>query len=106
MNANISQALVLACLCIGFDAMAGEQNQIEQIAQEAGASTRQVRMVVGNRTPFAGYRNNYDRIERRVHEAMDRLDAEYLAKQNSKQGDALLAASGTSAAKPSPNAPH
>ena len=43
---------------------------IEDLAARTGLSERQVRMVLGPRTPYAEYRTSYDMAERRVADAL------------------------------------
>lgn len=63
-------ALGLAYLGIGFDVAAGEREMMQQVANEAGVSIDDVRMVLGSRTQHARYRTSYDRAEAKVKAAM------------------------------------
>lgn len=65
--------LGIACPDIGFDATAGEREMLKQIADEAGGSVNDVRMVLGSRSQHAQYRTSYDRVEARVKAAMRTL---------------------------------
>jgi hypothetical protein len=62
--------LGLACLGIGFDATAGEREMMKQVADEAGVSIDDVRMVLGSRSQHAQYRTSYDRVAAKVKTAM------------------------------------
>lgn len=53
-------ALLALALAIAAPAFAAE-SQVEQLSQETGLSERSIRMLVGNRTPYAEYRYAYNR---------------------------------------------
>jgi hypothetical protein len=89
-------AMGLACLGIGVDAAADEREHIQQIADEAGVSIDDVRMVLGSRTQFAQYRTRYDRVEPLVLAAAARM----MAKRNSSDGRAIATAQPQTAAAP------
>ncbi|MFI4969016.1 MAG: hypothetical protein ACHP7D_02340 [Lysobacterales bacterium] len=48
---------------------------MDQVAAEAGVTPMQVRMVLGDRTEYAGYRTSFDFMAIRLNQAMDRLAA-------------------------------
>jgi hypothetical protein len=71
----------LALSGLAFQATAGEREQLQLIAKEAGVSVNDVRMVLGSRTQFAQYRTSFDRKEALVKAAVTRI----LARQNAPQ---------------------
>ena len=62
-------SLCTAALLATAPALASEA-QIEYVARESGLSERKVRMVLGNRTPYAEYRANYERSAARIKAAI------------------------------------
>ncbi|MBF6024468.1 hypothetical protein [Lysobacter niastensis] len=67
-------------LCgIGLNAGAGEREMLQQVADDAGVSINEVRMVLGSRTQFPQYRTSYDRIEPRVRASLARVQAQRAA---------------------------
>ena len=62
-------SLCTAALLATAPALASEA-QIEYVARESGLSERKVRMVLGNRTPYAEYRYTYARSAARIREAI------------------------------------
>jgi len=74
---NLSLMFVaVAALGMAGQGAAGERDQIQRIAREAGVTPQDVRMVLGARTAFAQYRTSYDRKEKLVHAAMVTLALE------------------------------
>lgn len=51
----------IAALALFAAAPAYAQDTVAQLADATGLSERQVQMIVGNRTPFAEYRQSYHR---------------------------------------------
>jgi hypothetical protein len=74
-----SLALILAVVAlagVAGPAAASERDQLQRVADEAGVTIDDVRMVLGARTAFAQYRTSYDRKAARVHAAMVKLALE------------------------------
>ncbi|GAB3381617.1 hypothetical protein [Lysobacter fragariae] len=70
----------LAALALGlalpFGVYADDSSGVvDKIAAEAGVTPREVQMVYGARTAFAEYRTSFDRVEKRVYLATQRLAA-------------------------------
>jgi hypothetical protein len=72
----------LALSGLAFQAAAGEREQLQLIAKEAGVSVNDVRMVLGSRTQFAQYRTSFDRKEALVRAALVRVQAREAAPQD------------------------
>jgi hypothetical protein len=70
-----SMILFLGLVLISTAVGAGEREQLQLIADRAGVSVRDVRMVLGTRTQFAQYRISFDRKEARVMKAVAELAA-------------------------------
>ena len=70
-------SLCTAALLATAPALASEA-QIEYVARESGLSERKVRMVLGNRTPYAEYRANYERSAARIKDAIGQAQFERL----------------------------
>lgn len=67
--------LFLGLALLATTAIAGEREQLQLIADRAGVSVNDVRMVLGSRTQFAQYRSSFDRKEARVMKAIAELTA-------------------------------
>ncbi len=68
MCIGIAAALALPA---ASTAMAQEgANTMDLLAQASGLTSRQVQMVLGNRSTYAEYRISYDRVERQFREAV------------------------------------
>ena len=72
--------LFLGLALLSTTAIAGER-QLQLIADRAGVSVNDVRMVLGNRSQFAQYRSSFDRKEARVMAAVAELAAEQRAQR-------------------------
>jgi len=68
MSARI--ALLAVALAAVPSAFAGNAASVSELSRETGVSERHIRMVAGARTPYAEYRIVYNRIERRLKEAL------------------------------------
>jgi hypothetical protein len=73
--------LFLGLALLSTTAIAGEREQLQLIADRAGVSVNDVRMVLGSRTQFAQYRTSFDRKEARVMAAIADLAAEQRAER-------------------------
>ena len=71
MSIRTITALALACVCAG--ASAGETITVDQIAEEAGVSRRQVMMVFADRTQYSEYRTSFEIVQPKVMAAWQRL---------------------------------
>jgi hypothetical protein len=58
MNIRLA-TLAVALMAVSAPALAGDP--CKQLARETGLTERQVKMVIGDRTPFAEYRTQYSR---------------------------------------------
>ncbi|MFC5579324.1 hypothetical protein ACFPOA_15030 [Lysobacter niabensis] len=76
-----SMILFFGLALLSTTVIAGEREQLQQIADRAGVSINDVRMVLGSRTQFAQYRSSYDRKEARVMAAVAELAAEQRAER-------------------------
>lgn len=65
---KIRHAIVALALVAASPAHA--QDTVAQLAEATGLSERQIQMIVGNRTPFAEYRQSYHRSLERFREAL------------------------------------
>ena len=69
MNVRLT-CLAAALMAVSAPALAGGDDPVKQLAQEAGLSERKVNMILGNRTSFAEYRYTYDRSVKKLHDAI------------------------------------
>ena len=82
----------LALLLLAGAASAGGPVDVQALADEAGLSTRQVRMVLGARVAFAEYRTSYRDSEQKLRRALGNAEFEAIAKRYREQGEARVAA--------------
>ncbi|MFP7722137.1 hypothetical protein [Lysobacter sp. A3-1-A15] len=75
--AVVATSVCTALLLASAPAVAS-QAQIEHVARESGLSERKVRMVLGNRTPYAEYRFTYARSAARIKQAIGEKQFERL----------------------------
>lgn len=80
MNIRLA-TLAVALMAVSAPALAG--NPCKQLAQETGLTERQVKMVVGDRTPFAEYRTSYARSVATLRSAIG--EARYDELMNNKR---------------------
>lgn len=74
----------IAALALTFAsaaALADNRLDVQDIAQRAGITTREVRMVLGTPASFAEYRTSYDRSYAAVRRALGGEDPRTLAKR-------------------------
>lgn len=88
-NAMKSTILFLGLALLSTIAVAGESEQLQLIADRAGVSVNDVRMVLGNRTSFAQYRSSFDRKEARVMRAVAELAT--VKREERERHEALVA---------------
>jgi len=69
-------ALILLAMAATTPAYAADM--VEVLAEETGLSERQVKMIVGNRTPFIEHRNSYGRSLAQFKRALGKELAEQL----------------------------
>ena len=89
-----SMILFFGLALLSTTVIADEREQLQQIADRAGVSVNDVRMVLGSRTQFAQYRTSFDRKEARVMAALAEIAAEQHAQRDAKQQSALVAKQG------------
>jgi hypothetical protein len=87
-----SMILFLGLALLSTIAVAGEREQLQLIADRAGVSVNDVRMVLGSRTQFAQYRSSFDRKEARVMRAVAELTA--MEREERERQDSLVAKQG------------
>ena len=87
-----SMILFLGLALLSTIAVAGEREQLQLIADRAGVSVNDVRMVLGSRTHFAQYRSSFDRKEARVMRAVAELTA--MEREERERQDSLVAKQG------------
>jgi hypothetical protein len=87
-----SMILFLGLALLSTIAVAGEREQLQLIADRAGVSVNDVRMVLGSRTQFAQYRSSFDRKEARVMRAVAELTA--MEREDRERQDSLVAKQG------------
>jgi hypothetical protein len=80
-----SMILFLGLALLATTAVAGEREQLQLIADHAGVSVNDVRMVLGSRTQFAQYRTSFDRKEARVMAALAALSAAKREERNERE---------------------
>ncbi|MCA0297498.1 MAG: hypothetical protein LCH68_00620 [Proteobacteria bacterium] len=68
MNARTAPLLAAVLAAAPFAAQADDS--VAQLARETGLTERNVRMVLGARTPYAEYRVVYNRVERQFKRAV------------------------------------
>lgn len=81
----------LALLLLAGAANAGGPVDVQVLADEAGLSTRQVRMVLGAHVAFAEYRTSYRSSEQKLRRALGNDQFEAIAKRYREQGEAAIA---------------
>lgn len=67
---NARTASLMAAVLAVAPLAAHADDSVSQLARETGLTERNVRMVLGARTPYAEYRVMYDRIERQFKRAV------------------------------------
>ena len=84
-----SMILFLGLALLSTIAVADERGQLQLIADRAGVSVNDVRMVLGSRTQFAQYRTSFDRKQARVMKAIAELTA--MERDERERREALVA---------------
>ncbi len=63
-------SLMAAVLAVAPLAAHASDNSVAQLAEETGLTERNVRMVLGARTPYPEYRVEFNRVQRQFKEAI------------------------------------
>jgi hypothetical protein len=84
----------LALLLLAGAASAGGPVDVQALADEAGLSTRQVRMVLGAHVAFAEYRTSFRTSEQKLRRVLGNEQFDAIAQRYREQGEAAPATTG------------
>jgi hypothetical protein len=84
----------LALLLLASAASAGGPVDVQALADEAGLTTRQVRMVLGAHVAFAEYRTSFRTSEQKLRRVLGNAQFDAIAQRYREQGEAALATAG------------